>query len=196
MTTQHLALRLILITAALALASNLRASEIFADGFEGPCGPPEGWHPVGYPSHGQMARYDEYDEITNNGEPFPGAAGLRIETVHEHRRYIAARFVATDVLATAKLEHVPYAGSHYVKRVSISQCPGEFDDVPFECRFAGQFGDLWFSVGQYTPNHCQIELGQTYYVNIAFMDLTGSDTCPENKTKCTAMMTPRWTPTP
>jgi len=100
----------------------------------------------------------------------------------------AVRFNTSTVLPEdyyGALKNPEVAGSGELRQISISRCPGQFEDLPVRCSsIAVSSGQVLFDIDNSRPeltSVCRLEkgaTGETYYFNIKFDDgCSGSSTC-------------------
>ena len=95
--------------------------------------------------------------------------------------YLAIEFNTGNVIDDGKISALENASTPGIRTGSISQCPGDFTEVPAECTYVwGLGGGLrWATNGKFGA--CDLESNTTYYFNITFTD--GED---PNSSSCNA----------
>lgn len=84
--------------------------------------------------------------------------------------YLAIEFNTGNVIDDGKISALENSSTPGIRIGSISQCPGDFTEVPAECTYVWGLGGgiRWATNGKFGA--CDLEQNTTYYFNITFTD--------------------------
>lgn len=170
------------------VAAKAIAVSIFGNGFEGDAGggspvcpaAPAGFTRVnktwaqlwawGWPC-GRMGKCERHLRDYPDGQSYPAPIGANKGT------YVVVPFVALNDSQNFYFDQAqardsigynpprPAAGIYF----TVTQCPGQFTQVPAHCGIFGNSGALAWTSGS-APGVCHVVAGQTYYFNVIAAD--------------------------
>lgn len=97
---------------------------------------------------------------------WPATETVERQIVVRRSEYAALRLVASSAGDFGLLTFSTGAIASPSRTVSISECPGQFEDLPSNCARTFDSGFLSWQVGGESTDHCVLNPGTIYYFNI------------------------------
>lgn len=97
---------------------------------------------------------------------WPATQSVERQIVVRRSEYAALKLIASLTGDSGMLTFSAGAIASPSRTVSISECPGQFEDVPPNCARTFDSGFLSWQVGGESDEHCVLKPGDIYYFNL------------------------------